>query len=48
MCFEFWHELADISMRDKIYFYIRQPMLKLKTHSGLHDLFLKYVIDSYS
>jgi hypothetical protein len=21
---------------------IRQPMLKLKTHSGFHDLFLKY------
>ena len=24
--------------RDKIY-YIRQSMLKLKTHSGFHDLF---------
>jgi hypothetical protein len=23
--------------------HIRQPMLKLKTHSGFHDLFLKYV-----
>jgi hypothetical protein len=22
---------------------IRQPMLKLKAHSGFHDLFLKYI-----
>ena len=25
--------------RDKIFTSIRQPMLKLKTHSGFHDLF---------
>jgi hypothetical protein len=23
---------------------IRQPMLKLKTHSGFHDLFLTYLV----
>ena len=37
MCFEFynmgWQMLVN---------FIRQPMLKLKTHSGFHDLFLKF------
>ena len=49
MCFEFQHGLADIRkfypsllVRDKIYTNIRQSMLKLPTHSGFHDLFLKY------
>jgi hypothetical protein len=27
---------------------IRQPMLKLKTHSGFHDLFLNQSINQYS
>ena len=26
---------------------IRQPMLKLKTHSGFHELFLKFTIYTY-
>jgi hypothetical protein len=48
MCFEFKHGLADISKfypsppaRNKIQILI--PMLKLKTHSGFHDLFLNYL-----
>ena len=27
--------------------FIRQPMLRLKTHSGFHDLFIKYIITSH-
>jgi hypothetical protein len=45
----FVHGLADISKfypsslaRDKILISAIEPMLKLKTHSGFHDLFLKH------
>jgi hypothetical protein len=45
MCFELKHGLADISIfyplplaRDKILISTK-PMLKLKVHSGFHELF---------
>ena len=50
MCFEFYHGLADISkfypsllVRDTN---IHQSMLKLPTHSGFNDLFLKHLFVS--
>jgi hypothetical protein len=40
MCWEFQHGLMDISILILLKFTnIRQSMLKLKTHSGFHDLF---------
>jgi hypothetical protein len=38
MCFEFDHGLVDVWLGIK-FTNIRQPILKLKTHSGFHDLF---------
>jgi hypothetical protein len=44
MCFDFEHGLADISILSRAYTDIRQPVLKLKTHSVFHDLFLNLKI----
>ena len=41
MCVEVIHGLADINILSC------QPMLKLKTHSGFHDLFLKYTMIAF-
>ena len=44
MCFDFEHGLADISILSRAYTNNRQPVLKLKTHSVFHDLFLNLKI----